>query len=258
MHERQRLTPYLFGLLLTLGAAPLVAQTTNATMTGIVTDASGGVVANATVTATNTASGVTRNAATNEAGLYTLASLLPGTYDLKVTMQGFKTKIQTGVVLETGAVVKADVTLEVGSVTESVEVTAAAPMMQTQETSVAGVVTQQQLERIPVNGRNYTRLLVLMPGTSDIQRSQGRGGLSGAQMVSINGQRTQDNNYTLDGVDNNMMFMNSPGDRRQWTRSRSFAWRRATPRSLAARRERTSTSPSSRAHAICMGAFTST
>ena len=62
-----------------------------------------------------------------------------------------------------------------------------------------------------MNGRNYTRLLVLMPGTSDIRRSQGRGDLSGAQMVSVNGQRTQDNNYSLDGVDNNMMFMNSPG-----------------------------------------------
>lgn len=211
MIERHRHVPYLLGLILLLAIHPLPAQTTNATITGIVTDATGGVIANANVTATNVASGVSRTVTTNEAGLYTLASMLPGTYELKVSNQGFKTKVQTNLVLETGAVVKVDMQLEVGSVTESVEVTAAAPMLQTQETSVAGVVTQQQLERIPVNGRNYTRLLVLMPGTSDIVRSQSRGGLSGAQMVSVNGQRTQDNNYTLDGVDNNMMFMNSPG-----------------------------------------------
>jgi hypothetical protein len=154
---------------------------------------------------------VSRSVTTNEAGAYTISPLIPGTYELKVTNAGFKATTQTGIVLETGAVVKLDAKLEVGAVTESVEVSAQAAMLQTQETSVAGVVTQSQLERIPVNGRNYTRLLVLMPGTSDIRRSQGRGGESGAIMVSVNGQRTQDNNYTMDGVDNNMMFMNSPG-----------------------------------------------
>ena len=187
------------------------AQGTNASITGIISDASGGVIPNATVTATNTATGVARSVTTNEAGLYTISPLIPGSYEVKVTNSGFKTKVQTGVVLETGAVVKVDAQLEVGAVTESVEVSAQAAMLQTQETSVAGVVSQSQLERIPVNGRNYTRLLVLMPGTSDIRRSQGRGDLSGTQMVSVNGQRTQDNNYTMDGVDNNMMFMNSPG-----------------------------------------------
>lgn len=189
----------------------LHAQTTNATLTGIVTDAQGGVIPNATVAATNTGTGVSRSVTTNAAGSYTIAPLIPGTYELRISNAGFKTKVQTGIVLETGAVVKVDGQLEVGAVTESVEVSAQAAMLQTQETSVAGVVTQSQLERIPVNGRNYTRLLVLMPGTSDIRRSQGRGDLSGTQMVSVNGQRTQDNNYTMDGVDNNMMFMNSPG-----------------------------------------------
>lgn len=211
MIERRRHVLSTVGFCLLLLATPALAQTTNASITGIVTDASGGVIANATVTATNTASGVSRSVTTNESGAYVLAPLIPGTYEIKISNAGFKTKVQTNVILETGAVVKIDVQLEVGAVTESVEVTAAAPMMQTQETSVGGVVTTKQLERIPVNGRNYTRLLVLMPGTSDIRRSQGRGDLSGTQMVSVNGQRTQDNNYTLDGVDNNMMFMNSPG-----------------------------------------------
>ena len=153
-------------------------------------------------------------------------------------MTGFKA-VQTGIVLQTGAVLKVDLTLDVGDVSERIEVTAAAPMLQTQETSVGGVVTTQQLERMPVNGRNYTRLLVLMPGTSDIQRSQGRGGLSGAQMVSVNGQRTQDNNYTIDGIDNNRMFMNSPGGSPPMDSIQEFRWRRATRLSLDGRLERT-------------------
>jgi len=187
------------------------SQTTDAVLVGLVTDAQGASIAGATVSAVNKGTGVSRDVVTNEAGAYRIGPLVPGSYTLRTTLSGFKTKVQNDVVLQTGAVLKIDFSLDVGDVSERIEVTAAAPMLQTQETSVGGVITQEALERIPVNGRNYTRLLVLMPGASDVQRSQGRGGLSGAQMVSINGQRTQDNNYTLDGVDNNMMFMNSPG-----------------------------------------------
>ncbi|HYO80687.1 MAG TPA: carboxypeptidase-like regulatory domain-containing protein, partial [Bryobacteraceae bacterium] len=189
----------------------LSGQTTDAVLTGIVTDSSGAAVANAVVAAVNTATGVRREVVSNEAGSYRIAPLVPGTYELRTSVSGFKSNVLQNVALQTGAVVKIDVTLEVGNVSERIEVTATAPMLQTQETSVGGVITTQQLERIPVNGRNYTRLLILMPGTSDVRRSQGRGDLSGTQMVSVNGQRTQDNNYTLDGTDNNMMFMGSPG-----------------------------------------------
>jgi hypothetical protein len=198
-------------LLLFLWSPFAAAQSTNASITGIITDPSGAAIPGATVTVVNTATLVSRNTTTNDVGAYTVSPLIPGRYDVKATNAGFKTQVQPSIVLETGAVVKVDFSLQVGDIAESVEVTAAAALLQTQESSVGGVVTTSQLERIPVNGRNYTRLLVLMPGTSDIRRSQGRGDLSGTQMVSVNGQRTQDNNYTIDGVDNNMMFMNSPG-----------------------------------------------
>ena len=191
--------------------AGLFAQGSDAVIVGIVTDSSGGAVAGAAVSAVNTATGISRDVTTNESGAYRIGPLVPGAYEVRTSMSGFKTKVQSGVILQTGSVVKIDQTLDVGEVSERIEVTAEAAMLQTQETSVSGVITTSQLERIPVNGRNYTRLLVLMPGTSDIRRSQGRGDLSGTQMVSINGQRTQDNNYTIDGIDNNMMFMNSPG-----------------------------------------------
>lgn len=191
--------------------AAAFSQTTDAVLVGIVTDGSGAAVAGATVAARNDGTEVTRDGATNNTGAYRIGPLVPGSYTITTTLSGFKTKVQKDVVLQTGAVLKIDLALEVGDVSERVEVAATAPMLQTQETSVGSVVTTSEISRIPVNGRNYTRLLVLMPGTSDIRRSQGRGDLSGSQMVSINGQRTQDNNYTLDGVDNNMMFMNSPG-----------------------------------------------
>jgi hypothetical protein len=189
----------------------ILAQSSDAVLVGIVVDSSGSVLPGSTVAATNTATGVSREVVSNETGAYQIGPLTPGTYEVRSSRTGFKTKIQTNVILQTGATLKVDFSLDVGDIAERVEVTAAAPMLQTQETSVGGVITTSQLERIPVNGRNYTRLLVLMPGTSDVRRSQGRGDLSGAQMVSVNGQRTQDNNYSLDGVDNNMMFMNSPG-----------------------------------------------
>lgn len=198
------------GLLAMLLGWPIaVAQTTNASITGIISDASGGVVPNATVTVTNTGTGVSKSVTTNEAGAYTVAPLIPGPYEVKVTNAGFKTKAQSNIVLETGAVLKVDFQLEVGQVSERIEVSAVAPLLQTQESSVAGVVTQSQLERIPVNGRNFTRLMVLMPGVSDVSPNQSKGGQAGMQMMSVNGQRQQDNNFTIDGVDNNIMYMSS-------------------------------------------------
>lgn len=199
---------------LLVGAPLAVAQTTNASIVGIVTDPSGAAVPNATVSVKNTGTGVTRDVTTNDAGAYTVAPLIPGNYEVKVGNPGFKTQVQPNVILQTGAVVKVDFKLEVGAVSESIEVSASAVLLQTQEASVAGVVTTAQLERIPVNGRNFTRLLILMPGTSDVPPGQQIGQAAsavqstaaGLAMASVNGQRQQDNDYTIDGVDNNVMY----------------------------------------------------
>ncbi len=196
-------------LILLVGVPSAVAQSSNSSITGIITDASGGAIPGVTVTVTAKATGVSRTLTTNESGAFTAAPLIPGVYEVRATSPGFKTRVQSDMVLETGAVLKVDFQLEVGAVSDSVEVTAAAAILQTQEASVAGVVTTSQLERIPVNGRNFTRLIVMMPGTSDISPNQSKGGQAGLQMVSVNGQRQQDSNYTIDGVDNNMMYMSS-------------------------------------------------
>jgi hypothetical protein len=113
-------------------AVPLaVAQTTNASIVGIVTDPSGGAVPGATITVTNIATKVSRSVTTNEVGAYLVTPLIPGRYEVKTSVAGFRTRVQPEVVLETGAVVKVDFQLDIGAITESVEVTAVATIMQT-------------------------------------------------------------------------------------------------------------------------------
>lgn len=189
----------------------LQAQTTNATIVGDVTDPNGGVIVGANITVRNMATGVSRELQTSELGSFRVYPLNPGTYEVTASAAGFKKQIQPNIVLDAAANVKVDFKLEVGVVTETVEVAAAAAILQTQDASVGGTVTSSEVSRLPVNGRNYTRLIMLMPGTSDQGGSQSQGTFSGTQLISVNGQRRQDNNFTVDGIDSNFMMMNSPG-----------------------------------------------
>ena len=186
-------------------------QTTNATIVGDVTDPAGSRIAGAAVTIRNSATGVGREVQANELGSYRVFPLPPGTYEVSASASGFKTEVQQNVIVDAAANVKVDFKLEVGGIAERVEIQATASVLQTQEASVGGTVTGNEIARLPVNGRNYTRLILLMPGTSDQGGSQSQGTFSGTQLISVNGQRRQDNNFTLDGVDNNFMMMNSPG-----------------------------------------------
>jgi hypothetical protein len=188
-----------------------VAQTTNAVIVGDVTDPQNAIVAGAKITVKDLATGVTRTVETNNLGQYRVFPLLPGSYEVTASAAGFRSKVQPKVVLDVAAQMKVDFQLDVGQVSETVEVSASAPILQTQDASVGGVVTSTELARMPVNGRNYTRLILLLPGTSDRGGSQSQGTFSGTALYSVNGQRQQDNNYTVDGVDNNFFLMNSPG-----------------------------------------------
>ncbi len=190
----------------------LHAQTTNATLVGDVTDTANAVIPQARIAVRSLATGIAREVQTDENGSYRITPLNPGFYEVTVSKAGFQTQVAKEIKLEVAATVKLDFQLGVSAIAETVNVSAAAPMLQTQDASTGNIVTTEDVLRIPVNGRNFTRLILLMPGSSDQGSSQTRGvAQSGTQLISVNGQRRQDNNLTLDGVDNNFMMMNSPG-----------------------------------------------
>jgi len=189
-----------------------VSAQTAATIVGDITDSSGSSAPNATVTVINEGTKIERKVQTNEAGQYRVTPLNPGIYTILIEAAGFKREMRSGVVLEVGAVLEVDFSLQVGQVTETISITGVTPALQTEDASVGNVVNSQELQHLPVNGRNYTRLILLMSGTSSVTRSQQQGvAQSGTGLFSVNGGRPQDNNYTLDGVDSNMQMMNSPG-----------------------------------------------
>ena len=189
-----------------------VTAQTAATIVGDITDSGGAVAPNVTVTVINEGTKIERKVQTNEAGQYRVFPLNPGTYTIQVEATGFKREVRSGVVVEVSAVLKVDFSLQVGQVTETIGVTGFTPTLQTEDASVGNVVDSKELKHLPVNQRNYTRLILLMPGTSSVSRSQQQGvAQSGTALFSVNGGRPQDNNYTLDGVDSNMQMMNSPG-----------------------------------------------
>jgi len=211
MKNIRGLTLSMATVLFLLASPSANAQTTNAQIVGDVTDPSGAAIPGTTVTVRNMATGVSREVTTNEMGQYRVYPLLPGDYEVTASATGFKTQVHPNVALEVAAVLQVNFTMELGEVSETVEVTGAAPILQTQEASVGGTVSETEIESIPVNGRNYTNLILIMPGTSGLTYSQSRGTQSGTRLISVNGARPQDNNFSLDGVDNNMMMMNSPG-----------------------------------------------
>jgi len=194
-------------LLLCAAVAP--AQTITATITGTVTDPQGAVVPNAKITGTNTGTNVTFTATTNEVGLYNLLFLPIGTYNVLVEGQGFK-KSQVGPFrLEVNQTARVDFRLELGDTTQLVEVTGVAPVLQTESTQTGDTLGADKLTSIPLNGRNFVSLTLLIPGAVSPNPS-GMNGRFGARPY-VNGNREQTNNFMLDGVDVNDSIDNRVG-----------------------------------------------
>ena len=183
------------------------AQVPSAEISGSVTDATGGVVAGATVTVTNAATNIQRKLATNSSGVYDAPALPPGSYSLKVSMPGFKTDVRNGIELQVDQVARIDVSLQVGNVSETLEVQAVAPTLDTENATVGTVVENKRIEELPLNGRNYLQLASLTPGVTQygpgnsIAQARGGGDRSNFQL-NISGQRQENNHYMLDGVEN--------------------------------------------------------
>jgi hypothetical protein len=177
------------------------ARLTGADLEGTVVDQSGAVLAGASVIVKNVDTNVTRTATTNERGRYTAAALPPGTYDVTVNLQGFAPQTQTGIVLLLGQSITVDFRLTVAGTAEQLTVTGESPVVEVTNTAVSSVLNRQQIENLPINGRNFISFSVITPGvTTDRTPQQGASATSG---LSFTGQRARSNNIMVDGLDNN-------------------------------------------------------
>src|ERR1700674_3937108 len=172
---------------------PLFSQGNLGRITGTVTDQSGGVISGATVTVTDTERGVTKTLVTNEPGEYNAPTLVPGTYTVRVEAKGFKTVERQNVVLEVGKEIRVDMSLQPGSVSETITITESIPLVETTNATLGGTLNNADIQDMPLNGRNYQNLLSLRPGVF-VQP----GGSPWTQ--STNNVRPDETVWMLDGV----------------------------------------------------------
>ena len=200
----------IFLVFLLLAAASLSAQTFRGTILGTVTDPSGAVIAAAKVTVKNTGTGLERTTETSADGSYSLPELPIGTYTVTVTQAGFQTFIATGVTVDVATERRVDASLKTGEVSTKVEVAGdLLPQVETTSAELGGTLTADTIANLPVNGRDYTKLVYLNPGVAgspdQISDSPGSYGT-----FSMNGSRGRSNNFLLDGTDMNDGYRNDP------------------------------------------------
>src|SRR5215475_6504526 len=195
------LRAFLTILVLVSFSVALRAQVDTGAITGNVTDPSGAVVTGAKITLSNEGTGASLTTVTGADGAYKFSPVRVGGYKLQVTAPGFQTTTQTGVRVDIGSNVGLNLSLKPGSETQTIEVTAATPVLQTQDASVGQVVDQRAINDLPLNGRNFTFLAQLVQGVNTPQPDTRGNASTGA--FSANGFRPAQNNYMLDGIDNN-------------------------------------------------------
>src|SRR4051794_2562613 len=179
---------------------PLLAQIDTGSIVGTVRDASGAIVSNATLTATNTATQIVLTTKSNESGQYQFTALRVGTYSVKATVTGFSSQQFPNVQVDVQSRPSIDFNLQVGNVTQTLEVKEQTPILDTETSDVGGVVHQQQIVDLPLNGRRYSDLALLEPG---IQRNLTNTNNTAPDRFSSNGNLETQNYFALDGVDNN-------------------------------------------------------
>jgi outer membrane receptor protein involved in Fe transport len=190
-------------------AARTSAQVNNASVTGLVTDTTGAVVPNASVTLKNKATNVETTSTTDSSGYYTFASVPVGAYDVTVERQGFKRIVLSDIKLEVAQKARVDAALEVGAVSETITVTSAT-LLTTQEATTGGVIENRMVEQLPLSGRNWDDLIGLVPGVQADRYTEEGGSTAGGRTggANVHGVRSLQNNFVLDGVDNNSISEN--------------------------------------------------
>ncbi len=187
-------------LLVVFCVSLLTGQQDTGMITGLVTDASNAPVSGAAVSVINRNTNVRTGVTTGSDGIYVATPLKIGAYGVQVEVTGFKKVVREGIQLQVQDRLRIDFKLEVGDVTQTVEVSAQAPLLQSESTSLGQVIDKRSVADLPLNGRNFTQLIVLAPGAYIPQRNNS---LYRSLLVGINGNRVQNNNFMLDGINNN-------------------------------------------------------
>ncbi len=182
-----------------LGTCLVFAQTSTATILGAVRDASGALIPGVSITVKHTESGLTRTVISAENGGYNVPSLPVGAYEITTTMPGFKQAVRSGINLVVGQEAVVDLTLEVGAVGEQVTVTEEAPLVNTTTSSTSGVITEQQVKELPLNGRSFDQLITLNVGVSNATSNTLDSG--NWNMFSVAGKRPETNRFIINGID---------------------------------------------------------
>jgi Carboxypeptidase regulatory-like domain/TonB dependent receptor len=183
------------------GATPLYGQVDTGSILGTVTDSSGATVNAASVTLTNQGTNAALTTTTGSDGVYKFTPVKIGTYKIKVSLQGFQTLEKRDISVDVGQNVVVDFALKPGSVSETIEVASTVPVLETQDASVGQVVDRRNVDQLPLNGRNFTFLAQLAAGVNSPQADTRGNAATGA--FAANGDRPAQNNYLLDGIDNN-------------------------------------------------------
>ncbi len=192
---------------------PAWSQEVTAVIVGTVTDPSGAPLKDADVTATDTERGTVLSTKTNDAGAYNITRVPVGSYTVKISAPGFQTAVHTGIVLVLNQTARIDMQMKMGQVSETVEVTGSAPILQTDRTEVGTIIDSTTNEALPLATRNYVQLTLLAPGAitpSPDGFNNGDNTANGSRPY-INGNREQANNFILDGMDNNQVSDNLVG-----------------------------------------------
>src|SRR5215510_1135137 len=186
-------------LLIAFEACLVFAQTATATIVGVVKDTSGALIPGVSITVKHTETGQTRTVVSSDSGAYNAPLLPVGAYEVSTMMPGFKQQVRTGINLVVGQEAVIDLTLEVGAAAEQITVSEEAPLVNTTLSSTSGLITEQQVKDLPLNGRSFDQLLVLNAGV--VNNSSNMGGGGGFPAFSVAGHRQETNRFMINGVD---------------------------------------------------------
>src|SRR5260370_3881794 len=193
VHTARAMQALCLNIAVILVCVPLFSQGSQGRILGTLTDQTGGVISGGTVTVLDVDRGVSRTLTTGDSGEYNAPNLLPGTYTVRAEAKGFKVVERQKILLEVGKEVRVDLTLQPGAQEQTITITEALPLVETSNATLGGTLSNQTINDLPLNGRNYINLLTLRPGMTVYPGC-------GGSTRSANGTRTADIGYLLDGV----------------------------------------------------------